>query len=102
MTGRKGKPTPGTCRVGLEITNRSGWLTRAYKLSLLPGRVRVAYADGRTSYDLRFDDETGGPTCTCPAFEADGGCKHLDAVVALMEGLTRRLTPPSPSSVGAA
>jgi uncharacterized Zn finger protein len=84
--------------VGLEITNRSGWLTRAYRLLLLPDRVRVAYADGRFAYDLRFDAGAGGATCTCPAFEADGACKHLDAVLALLGGLAERLGPQTEGS----
>ena len=85
----------GTFRAGLEITSRSGWVTRAYRVLLLPGRVRVVYADGRIGYDVRFDEESGGVTCICPAFDADGGCKHRDAVLALMEGLRQRLEPPT-------
>jgi uncharacterized Zn finger protein len=75
----------------LEITNRSGWMTREYRLLLRPGCVRVAYAVGRVYYDLRFDEERASVVCTCPAFEADGHCKHRDAVLALLEGLLQRL-----------
>jgi hypothetical protein len=101
MVRHKSGPPAGTFRAGLEITNRSGWLTRAYRLILLPDRVRVAYADGRTSYDVRFDEAAGGVTCTCPAFEADGGCKHRDAVLALKDALTRRLEPGTPPHASA-
>jgi hypothetical protein len=97
---RKTGPAAGTFRAGLEITNRSGWLTRAYRLLLLPDRVRIAYADGRTSYDVRFDEAVGGVTCTCPAFEADGDCKHRDAVLAPKDGLTQRLDHASAHSCG--
>jgi hypothetical protein len=101
MTSAKGRrparPTPGTCRAGLEITSRSGWVTRAYRLLLLPDRVRVAYADGRFSYDLRFDAGREGVTCTCPAFAADGDCKHLGSVLALLRGLADRLGPAAPT-----
>jgi hypothetical protein len=94
MAANKAARRPaGTFRAGLEITNRSGWLTRSYRLLLLPGRVRVVYADGRFGYDVRFDAASGGVTCSCPAFEADGSCKHRDAVLALMEGLAQRLGP---------
>jgi hypothetical protein len=85
------RQTAGTFRARLEITNRSGWVTREYRLVFLPGCVRVAYTVGRTSYDLAFDPERGDAVCTCPAFEADGDCKHRDAVVALLEGLAGRL-----------
>jgi hypothetical protein len=90
--GRQQKrPPAGTFRAGLEITSRSGWVTRQYRLLLLQDRVRVAYANGRIAYDVRFDDDAGSVTCTCPAFEADGNCKHRDAVLALLDGLVRRL-----------
>jgi hypothetical protein len=85
------RATAGTFRARLEITNRSGWVTREYRLLLRPDRVRVAYADGRIGYDVRFDQEAGEVVCTCPAFEADGRCKHRDAVLALLEGLALRL-----------
>jgi hypothetical protein len=91
MKRRKAGPAAGTFRTGLEITNRSGWLTRSYRLLLLPDCVRIAYADGRTTYDVRHDEECGGVTCTCPAFAADGDCKHRDTILALMDGLMRRL-----------
>jgi hypothetical protein len=80
-----------TFRARLEITNRSGHLTREYRLLLPPGRVRVAYAVGRVHYDVRFDPDTGGVVCACPAFEGEGQCKHRDALLALLEGLARRL-----------
>jgi hypothetical protein len=76
----------------MEITNRSGHVTREYRLLLLPGCVRIAYAVGRVYYDLRCDD-TGAVTCTCPAFADAGHCKHRDAVLALLDGLTERLAP---------
>jgi hypothetical protein len=85
------RPAAGTFQASLEITNRSGWLTREYRLLLLPDRVRVAYAVGRVSYDVCFDPAGGDVVCTCPAFEADGSCKHRDAVLALVEGLAQRL-----------
>lgn len=89
MSGRSGKP-PGSFRAGIEITSRSGYVTRGYRLILLPDRVRIAYAVGRVYYDLRCD-ATGEVTCTCPAFDDVGHCKHRDAVVALLEGLGQRL-----------
>jgi hypothetical protein len=90
--GRLARPAAGTFRTRLEITNRSGWVTREYRLLLLPaGGVRIAYAAGRVSYDLHFDPQHGDAACTCPAFDADGHCKHLDAVLALLEGLAQRL-----------
>jgi hypothetical protein len=89
--GRPPRPTAGTFRARLEITNRSGWLTREYRLLLPHGRVRVAYAVGRVHYDVGFDEQRGEVVCTCPAFEADGHCKHRDAVLSLLEGLLQRL-----------
>jgi hypothetical protein len=101
MSGKYPKrPTPGSFRAGMEITSRSGSITRAYRLLLLPGCVRIAYARGRVYYDLRCD-EAGTVTCTCPAFEEDGHCKHRDAVLALVEGLTRRLGPAEREPVAA-
>jgi hypothetical protein len=94
---RPARATAGTFRAGLEITSRSGSVTRSYRLLLPPGRVRVAYTDGRAGYDVRFDAEIGDVTCTCPAFEADGNCKHRDAVLALLEGLAQRLGRGAPS-----
>jgi hypothetical protein len=88
---RASRRTAGTFRTRLEITNRSGWLTREYRLVLRPDGVRVAYAVGRVHYDIRFDAEQGAVVCTCPAFEADGHCKHRDAVLALLDGLAQRL-----------
>jgi hypothetical protein len=89
------RPNPGTFRARLEITNRSGHLTREYRLLLRPGGVRVAYAVGRVWYDVGFDAERGEVVCTCPAFEADGHCKHRDAVLALLDGLAHRLGRPA-------
>src|SRR5262245_17076596 len=94
MTGRgaqTGRPAAGTFRTRLEITNRSGWVTREYRLLLQPGRLRIEYASGRIGYNLHFDPEAGDIVCTCPAFEADGECKHKDAALALLEGLAKRL-----------
>ena len=88
------RPGAGTFRTRLEITNRSGHLTREYRLLLRPGGVRVAYAVGRVWYDVGFDEERGEAVCNCPAFEADGHCKHRDAVLALLEGLAERLGRP--------
>jgi hypothetical protein len=88
---RRSGPPAGTFRARLEITNRSGWVTREYRLVLLPDRVRVAYAAARTYYDVRFDPQGREVVCSCPAFEADGHCKHRDAVLALLEGLAQRL-----------
>jgi hypothetical protein len=85
------RPSAGTFRARLEITNRSGWVTREYRLFLRPGYVRLVYANGKVSYILRFDDESGVVACNCPGFEAEGSCKHRDAVVALFEGLAQRL-----------
>src|SRR5204862_6960062 len=84
------RPAAGTFRTRLEITNRSGWLTREYRLLLLPDRIRIAYAVGRIYYDISVADH-GEVVCTCPAFEADRHCKHRDAVLALLESLARRL-----------
>jgi hypothetical protein len=92
---QRAAPAKGTFRTRVEITSRSGWVSREYRLVLLPGGVRVAYAAGRTSYDISFDAGRGEAVCTCPAFEADGRCKHRDAVVALLEGLARRLGGPA-------
>ena len=89
--GRGPRPAAGAFRARLEITNRSGWVTREYRLTLPPGCVRVAYAVGRVSYDVRLDPERGEVVCSCPAFEADGHCKHRDALLALLEGLAQRL-----------
>jgi hypothetical protein len=89
--GKAGRPTAGTFRARLEITNRSGWVTREYRLLLRPDRLRVVYATGRIGYDVRFDGERGEVVCSCPAFEADSSCKHRDAVLALLEGLAERL-----------
>jgi uncharacterized Zn finger protein len=58
--------------------------------------VRVAYAKAHIWYDIHFDSERGEPVCTCPAFEADGHCKHRDAVLALLEGLGQRVTAQPP------
>jgi uncharacterized Zn finger protein len=80
-------------RARLEITNRSGWVTREYRLLLEPGCVRLAYVAGQVSYDVRRDEETGNVVCDCPAFEKEGSCKHCDAVLALLEELTQRLGP---------
>jgi hypothetical protein len=91
---RKGQgrgPAAGAFRARLEITNRSGWVTREYRLSLAPGCVRVAYADGRVRYEVGLDPARGEAVCSCPAFEADGHCKHRDALLALLEGLAQRL-----------
>jgi uncharacterized Zn finger protein len=97
----KQRPPAGSFKVGMEITNRSGSITRAYRLLLLPGRVRIAYASGQVYYELRCDAETGAVTCTCPAFAEEGECKHRDAVVALMDGLSQRLTQPAENPVPA-
>lgn len=83
--------TPGTCRARLEITNRSGWLTRQYRLIFHPDHLRLAYLKGRVQYTLRFDEQSQNVCCSCPAFEADGSCKHKDSLLALLEGLARRL-----------
>ncbi len=91
------RPNPATFRARLEITNRSGRVTREYRLLLRPGGVRVAYAVGRVWYDVAFDEERGEVVCTCPAFEADGHCKHRDAVLALLEGLAQRLGGSGPT-----
>jgi uncharacterized Zn finger protein len=91
MDRREDKPAKGTFRARLEVTSRSGWVTREYRLLLRPGRITVAYADGGMSYDVAFDPALGEATCTCPAFDADGHCKHLDALLALLEGLAGRL-----------
>ena len=87
---RAKRRTAATFRATLEITNRSGWVTRRYRLLLLPGRVRVAYAVGRLFYDISRDDN-GEVVCDCPAFEADGHCKHRDTLLALLDGLAQRL-----------
>ena len=84
-------PAAGAFRARLEITNRSGWVTREYRLSLTPGCVRVAYADGRVRYEVGLDPARGEAVCSCPAFESDGHCKHRDALLALLEGLAQRL-----------
>src|SRR5271155_1062586 len=93
MTERAGqgraRPAAGTFRAALEITNRSGHVTREYRLRFLPDRVRIAYAAGRISYDIRFDEERGEVVCTCPAFEGEGCCKHCEAMLALLDGLTQ-------------
>jgi hypothetical protein len=89
--GRGTRPAAGAFRARLEITNRSGWVTREYRLSLAPGCVRVAYADGRVGYEVRLDAGRGEAVCNCPAFEAEGHCKHRDALLALLEGLAQRL-----------
>jgi hypothetical protein len=91
------RPSAGTFRTLLEITNRSGWVTREYRLLLRPAGIRVAYANGRMSYDLHFDEERGEVVCSCPAFEAQGDCKHRDAVVALFDGLAQRLGRSAPT-----
>lgn len=85
------RPAPGTFRTLLEITNRSGWVTREYRLVLEEGCIRIAYASGRWSYEVRHDADRGEPVCSCPAFAADGHCKHRDAVLALFTGLAQRL-----------
>jgi hypothetical protein len=91
MAQRTAPPAAGTFRTRLEITNRSGRVTRDYRLLLLRDRVCIAYADGWCSYDVRFVPEVGEVVCTCPAFEDDGCCKHQGAVLALLEGLAERL-----------
>lgn len=88
---RAPRPTRATFKAGLEITSRSGWVTRDYRLRFEPGQVRVAYANGRVSYTVRFDEGRGEAVCSCPAFEAEGHCKHRDALAALLEGLVERL-----------
>jgi uncharacterized Zn finger protein len=55
----------------------------------------VAYAKGRIHYDVSFDAHRGEVVCTCPAFDADGHCKHRDAVLALLEGMAQRVGPPA-------
>ena len=85
------RPAAGTFTTQLRITNRSGHLTRDYRLALCPGCVRISHADGPTSYDLYFYEAFGDAVCTCPAFEADSECKHRAALLALLEGLAERL-----------
>src|SRR5688500_8568651 len=87
------RPAAGTFRAGVEITNRSGWVTREYRLLLRPGYIRIAYAVGRMYYDIKFDPEAGKVTCTCPAFAADGHCKHRETVLTLVGELASRLGP---------
>jgi hypothetical protein len=75
----------------MEITNRSGYVTRDYRLTFLPDRVRISHVEGRMSYDVFFDEEREMVVCTCPAFETDGCCKHRDSLLSLMEKLNQRL-----------
>src|SRR3954463_9250122 len=88
---KQGRPAAGTFRALLEITNRSGWVTRDYRLVLRPDGVRITYADGHVWYDVRHDPQRDQVVCTCPGFEADGFCKHRDALLALLDALAERL-----------
>jgi hypothetical protein len=91
-SGKQVRPPAGTFRAKLEITNRSGWVTREYRLLFRPDSIRVVYTNSRVSYTIRRE-ESGDVVCNCPSFDPETGCKHRDAVMTLLEGLEQRLRP---------